>query len=80
MFGSRESGAVAQRGEIQCADNQFALQSGRLWKREKFQDGRYLAEKAHQRFLSSYFHQGNLTASREIRQRGFLNPRIVFGC
>ena len=48
------------------------LQSSRLWKREKFQDGRYLAEKAHLRFLSSYFHQGNLTASREIRKGGFL--------
>ena len=36
---SRESGAMAQRGEIQCAEGQFALQSGRLLKREKFQIG-----------------------------------------
>ena len=68
----RESGAMAQRGEIQCAERQFALQSDRLVEREKFQDGRYIAEKAHLRFLSSYFHQGNLTASPEIRKGGFL--------
>ena len=33
----REGGAVAQRGEIQCAERQFALQSGRLTKCRKFQ-------------------------------------------
>ena len=37
MFTSRESGAMAQRGEIQCAERQFALQSGRQEKRRKFQ-------------------------------------------
>ena len=31
----RERG-MAQRGEIQCAERQFALQSGRPVKREKF--------------------------------------------
>ena len=56
--------------------NLQTLQSSRLVKREKFRDGRYLAEKAHPRFLSSYFHQGNLTASPEIRKRGFLLSSI----
>ena len=35
----RECGAMVQRGEIQCADNQFALQSSRLLKPENFQIG-----------------------------------------
>ena len=38
---------------------------------------RYLAEKVHMHFLSSYSLQGNLTASREIRKGGFL---FVFDC
>ena len=36
MFTSCESGAMAQRGEIQCAESQFALQSGRREKCRKF--------------------------------------------
>ena len=44
MFTSRESGAMAQRGEIQCAERQFALQSGRPEKCRKFQVRRHLAE------------------------------------
>jgi hypothetical protein len=41
----RESGAMAQRGEIQCADNQFALQSGRREKPEKLRIGGTLQRK-----------------------------------
>ena len=40
---------MAQRGEIQCAESQFALQSGRRRKCEKFQVGRHLAEEAQPR-------------------------------
>jgi len=36
MFTSCESGAMAQRGEIQCAESQFALQSGRREKLRNF--------------------------------------------
>ena len=36
MSTSCESGAMAQGGEIQCAESQFALQSGRREKCRKF--------------------------------------------
>ena len=40
---------------------------------------RYLAEKVYSHFLSSYSLQGNLTASNEIRKRGFFCVRLPSG-
>lgn len=59
MFAFRESGAMVQRGEIQCAESEFALQSGRHTKPEKFHCRRHLAEITRNRvYLSLCFCKG----------------------
>ena len=57
MFTSCESGAMAQRGEIQCAESQFALQSGRRMKLRNFQVDDTLQRKRNGACLSSCFHR-----------------------
>ena len=81
MFTSCESGAMAQRGEIQCAESQFALQSGRRTKCRKFQWRRHLAEGTHNAFASLCVSPKAIpTASFETRREAFLYPQFVFGC
>ena len=62
---------MAQRGEIQCAERQFALQSSRHQKLRKFQTGRYLAEETHPRLPLFVFPVGHPKASDEIRREDF---------
>jgi hypothetical protein len=61
---------MAQRGEIQCAESQFALQSSRLVEREKFRKAILSRESACALPLFVFL-TGLLTASPEIRTRGF---------
>jgi len=68
---------MAQRGEIQCAERQFALQSGRHQKLRKSQTGRYIAEEAHKRLPLFVFPVGLPKASDETRRGAFLYPRFV---
>ncbi len=70
MFTSCECGAMAQRGEIQCAESQFALQSSRLVEREKFRKAILSRESAYALPLFVFLTR-LLTASPEIRTRGF---------
>ena len=60
MFESCESGAMAQRGEIQCAESQFALQSSRLTKLRNFHNRRHYAEETHKRLPLFVFRLGLL--------------------
>jgi hypothetical protein len=61
---------MAQRGEIQCAESQFALQSSRLVEREKFRKAILSRESAYALPLFVFLTR-LLTASPEIRTRGF---------
>ena len=55
----------------------LTLQSGRLWKPEKFQDWRHLAEEARMRSPLIVFLLGQiLRASREMRREVFLFLRL----
>ena len=69
MFTSRESGAMAQRGEIQCAERQFALQSGRPEKCRKFQVRRHLAEGNAIAFASLWYAGHDTGSGVEISKR-----------
>jgi len=71
MLMFRESGAMAQRGEIQCAESQFALQSSRRWKCESFKLDDTWQRTRNSACLSLCFQQGNLTASIETRREVF---------
>ena len=69
---------MAQRGEIQCAESQFALQSSRLVEREKFRKAILSRESACALPLFVFL-TGLLTASPEIRTRGFFFVRVPSG-
>ena len=75
MFTSCGSGAMAQRGEIQCTESQFALQSGRRTKCRKFQWRRHIAEGTHNAFASLCVSPKAIpTASFETRREAFSCP------
>ena len=76
IFSSRECGAMAQRGEIQCAESQFALQSGRREKPEKFRIGGTLQGKSAMRLpLFVFLFRQSQGLSRNTK-RGFLMSSI----
>ena len=60
---------MAQRGEIQCAERQFALQSGRRMKLRNFHRERYVAEETQVRLPLFVFSLGFLRPHSGRKER-----------
>jgi len=67
---------MAQRGEIRCAESQFALQSGRQEKPEKFPDRRHLAEEVQTHLPLFVFLSRHSQGLSWNMKRGFLFVRL----